>query len=144
MIIDGKTKRPMSEDLIKYTAIGQKSAIELSDSPDVKVTEQEKIIDSKPVDSKPETRREVKYDYEYKLLTIQSEVVIINSKKQDIEMNIYKNLSGKIKNVTIDYTNKIMPSNNINQQNKLKFNQTIKAGQTIRFTYTYEKYVREN
>jgi hypothetical protein len=139
MIIDGKTQRPLSEDLIKYTGIGQKSSIELTQSPDIKIQEQEKIIDSKT-----ETRKRGSYSYEYELLTIQSEVVIVNSKKQDIEMVVYKNISGKSKKASVNYTNQQTSTlnDNMNPLDKLKFNLNIKAGQTFKFSYTYEKYVR--
>jgi DNA-binding sugar fermentation-stimulating protein len=138
MIIDGKTQRPLSEDLIKYTGIGQKSSIELTQSPDIKVKEQERIIASKT-----ETKKRNGYDYEYKLLTVQSEVVIVNSKKQNIEMVIYKNISGKSKKATVNYTSNQTPTRDMNPTDKLKFNLNVKAGETSKFTYTYEKYVQE-
>ena len=137
MVIDGKTQRPLIEDLIKYTAIGQSSYIKLAESPDIRVEEQEKIIDSKL-----ENKKWGNYTYKY-LLTVQSEVVIVNSKKQDIEMVVHKNITGKCKTATINYTNKQEYSNDINPREQLKFTLNIKAGQIFKFTYTYEIYVYE-
>ncbi len=138
MIIDAKTQRPLSEDLIKYTGSGQSSSIQLTQSPDVRVEEQEKII-------RTEKNAKKRYSYNYNLLTIQSEVTIINSKKKDIEMAISKLITGKSKTASINYDSKQTPagSSNINPQDKLKFNLNVKAGQTLKFTYTYEMYVQD-
>ncbi|MDR2232691.1 MAG: hypothetical protein LBE56_06145 [Tannerella sp.] len=136
MMIDGKTQRPLSQDIIKYTAIGQKSSVELTKAPDVRVQEQEKITGSKT-----ETIRRRGYDNEYMLLTVESEVVIVNSKTRDIDMVIYKTISGKSKSATVNYTGAAAPTGNINPMDKLKFTLTVKAGQTAKFTYAYEKYV---
>ncbi len=138
MIVDDKTQRPLSEDIIKYTAIGQTSSIQLAQSPDIRVEEQEKIISTQQQAKK-------KNGYTYSLLTIQSEVVVINSKKQDIEMAINKVISGKSKTATIKYDSRQTPagSSSINPLDRLKFSLNLKAGEKLKFTYTYEMYVQD-
>ena len=139
MIVDGKTKRPLAEDLIKYTGVGQTSSIQLTQSPDIRVEEQEKIVSI-------QKKEKILNGYTYDLLTIESEVVIINTKKQDIEMLVSKLISGKSKTATIQYESKQMPptgnSGNINQQDKLSFSLNIKGRETKKFSYTYEMYTR--
>lgn len=137
MIVDGKTERPLAEDLIKYTGVGQTSSIQLTQSPDIRVEEQEKIIDTRQQGKKQN-------GYSYSLLTIQSEVVIMNSKKQNVEMSINKLISGKSKTASVKYESRQIPgSNSINPIDRLKFNLNVKAGETLKYTYTYEMYVRD-
>ena len=139
MIVDGKTQRPLAEDMIKYTGIGQTSSIKLTQSPDIRVEEQEKIINIQ------ENARE-QDRYSYNLLTIESEITIVNTKKQDIEMSIQKTISGVSKNSTVKYDSKQMPADNnsddINPQDRLNFKLNVKSRQTKKFSYTYEMYTR--
>lgn len=136
MIIDAKTQRPLSQSLLTYTACGQKSSIELSQSPDIKVEEQEKIISSEQ-----EIRIWKGVNRQYTLLKVESEVVIVNSKKHAIEMVIHKSLAGKSINATINYDSQQIPGDHINPQDLLNFKLNIKSGETIRFSYTYEVYI---
>jgi len=140
MIIDKRTQRPLAEDLIKYTGSGQSSSIQLSQSPDIRVEEEEKILNVKE-------RAKRRSGDDYTLFTIQGEVTIVNSKKEEIEMAVKKSITGEIKSATIEYDSIKAPLTggygNINPQDKLNFNLKVKAGETKKFTYTYEMYVRE-
>ncbi len=136
MIIDAKTQKPLAQDLVKYTGVGQTSFIQLTQSPDIRVEEQEKIINT-------QLQAKKKNGYNYSLLTMQSEVVVVNSKKQDIELSIRKIIAGKSKSATIKYDSKQIPNaSSINPIDNLKFDLNVKAGETLRFTYTYEMYVQ--
>lgn len=135
MIID-KTNKPLAQDLIKYTAAGQSSFIKLTQSPDIRVEETETVISNKE-DAK-------KLDgYTYDLTTIQNEIVIVNSKKQNIDMAISKTFAGTLKDVSIKYTNKkAVEKRSLNPTNNLEIRPTLKAGETIKITYTYEAYIQ--
>ena len=135
MIID-KSNKPLAQDLIKYTAAGQSSFIKLTQAPDIKVEETETVVSNKEDVKKLD-------GYTYDLTTIQNEIVIVNSKKQSIDMAISKAVGGTLKDVSIKYTNKkTVDKRNLNPTNNLEIRPTLKAGETIKITYTYEAYIQ--
>jgi hypothetical protein len=135
MIVD-KTDRPLAQDLIKYTGAKQSSFVKLTQSPDISVEENGTVIDNKK-DAK------IVNTYSYDLVTIQNEIVIINSKKQSIDMSINKRFEGEIKDVSIKYDNKkSAEKRSINPTNNLNLRPTLKAGESIKITYTYETYIQ--
>lgn len=141
LVYDKESGQPLTEDILKYTANGQSSSIKITTTPDIKVTEQEKIIES--VEEEKKVRR---YNQTYTLNTIEAEVVITNSKNEDIELLVKKTLDGKIQKSTIKYSDRQMPnedSDNINPIDYLDFNIKIKAGETYKFTYTYKQYLEQ-
>ena len=138
LIIDNQTQRPLAEDMLKYTPINQSSSIKLTTSPDIRVKEQENITRTQEAEKKAN-------GYTYNLLTIESEVTITNSKKEDVAMMIKKVLDGKIQKASIKYTDSQKPNSDryvINPVDNLEFKIDIKAGQTYKFSYTYQKYMR--
>lgn len=139
MVIDKKTQRPLTEDMLKYTPINQSSSIKLTSSPDIRVKEEENVLKTQEAAKKAN-------GYSYKLLTIESEVSITNSKKENVAMVIKKTLDGKMLKSSIKYDSSQNPNSdryNINPVEKLNFKLDVKAGQTSKFTYTYQKYIRE-
>lgn len=135
MIVD-KSNKPLAQDLIKYTGAGQSSFIQLTQSPDIWVEETETIIDTKE-----EVKKVSGYDYD--LVTIRNEIVIVNSKKQSIDMAIRKTFGGTIKDVSIKYNNKQkVDKNSLNPTNNIELRPVLKAGETLKISYTYETYIR--
>lgn len=137
MIVDGKTRRPISEDLIKYTGAEQASSIQLAQAPDIRVEEQEKIISARPQAKKWR-------GYSYSLVTIQSDVVVVNSKNQAVDLVIDRQITGKCVSSTEKYHSRQMPgANSVNPLDRLKFDLKVKPGTTLNFSYTYEIYVQD-
>lgn len=139
MVVDQKTQRPLVEDMLKYTPINQTSSIMLTSSPDIRVKERENV------NKVQESVKKVN-GYSYKLLTIESEVTITNSKAENVAMSIKKTLDGKILKASVKYDSFQNPNSdryNINPVDNLDFKLDVKAGQTYTFTYTYQKYIRE-
>ena len=138
MIVDQKTQRPLVEDMLKYTAINQNSSIKLTTSPDIRVKEQENVIKTQEQEKKVN-------GYTYTLLTIESEVTITNSKNENVAMSLKRVLDGKIQKATIKYNSYQLPNTdryNLNPIDNIAFDTEVKAGQSLKFTYTYQKYVR--
>lgn len=139
MIVEGEKKRPLAEDLITYTGVGQKSFIKLTQAPDISVKEQEKVISTKD-------NVKSRNGYSYRLLTIQNDITIVNSKNTDVDMILNKTIIGKSKTSNVQYSSIQVPnsdSNSLNLLDKLSFNINLKAGQKQVITYIYEIYVRE-
>jgi len=135
MIVD-KFNKPLAQDLIKYTGAGQSSFIQLTQSPDIWVEEKETIVDTKEAVKKVN-------GYDYDLVTIQNEIEIVNSKKQSVDMAIRKMFEGTVKNVSIKYDNKQkIERNTLNPTNNMELRPILKAGETLKITYTYETYIR--
>lgn len=135
MIVD-KSNKPLAQDLIKYTGVGQSSFVKLTQSPDIRVEQTETVID---------TRKDAKKlnGYSYDLVTIQSEIEIVNSKKQSVNMAISKQFEGNIKNVSIKYNNRTtVEKRNLNPTNDLELRPTLQAGETIKIIYSYEAYIQ--
>lgn len=138
MVIDKVTDRPLVETQLNYTGANQKTSIVMTKSQDVTVQEKQELK-NKQANAK-------KYNqYSYNLLLIESEVTITNSKKEDIELDISKKLNGKILKASIKYTDSELPNLNPNNYNInaidiVNFKLVVKAGQTFKFNYTYQKY----
>jgi len=137
VLITDKEGKALAQDEVKYTGKGLKSCVKLMQAPDIRIEEKEKIIDTK-------VNARSKYGYNYNLVTVQSEVKIINTKNKDIELALNKSLLGKCTAATIAMDRKSkVSSGNINPLEALKFTTSVKANGSGTFTYTYEVYVRE-
>lgn len=138
MIVDHKTQNPVSQVILKYTGIGQASSIQIAQSPDVRVAEQEKILGIK------EQAKRFN-NYNYKLYTIENEIVITNGKPEPIELVITKSHPGRTTASTIKHISRQTPpsSGQVNPIDNVQFTITLKAGQILKFTHTYEMYVHE-
>lgn len=142
MVMDQKTQRPLVEDLLKYTPINQSSTVKLTTSSDIRVKEQDKIVNSEKEDKTING-----YKVTYLQVSMESEVIISNNKKEEIEMSLKKTLEGKIEKASIKYSDRQVPntngdSYNLNPIDYIDFNIKLKAGETYKFTYSYTKYIR--
>ncbi|XZF14663.1 hypothetical protein ACTHGU_00855 [Chitinophagaceae bacterium MMS25-I14] len=127
--------KPLAQDLIKYTGKGLSSFIKLTESPDIRVEEKEEVTDTK-------TGYTVKHGNSYNLVTMQCEVTIINTKSKDADMAISKTIQGKCTSSEVPHKSRSsVRVEDVNPTETLKFNLIVKAGETKKFTYTYETYV---
>ena len=128
--------KAISQDLLKYTATGLTSSIKLTQSSDIRIEEKEKISNI--------GKNYTKFNNDnYRLVTLQSEIIIVNSKNQDINFSLNKHIMGTLKNVSEKYTNhsKVL-NNNINQTENFNIRIVLKAKETKKINYTYQVYVR--
>lgn len=138
LIVDAATQRPLAQDMIKYTGKGLSSAVKLTQSPDVRVDEKATIIASKT-----EIKARNQTNYEYKLVTVESVVTIHNAKNKAIDLKIMKMILGKCKKASIPYDSKTSVKNSdFNATDRLSFEMAVAAGETKKYTYTYDVYVR--
>ncbi len=137
LITQSESQKPLAQDLIKYTGKGLSSSIQLTQSPDIRVEEKEKIISTVK-----EARK--KDGYTYSLVTVQGEVIIANSKAKDIELAISKNITGKFQSATVTHNiSSKVNRNDMNPATAIKFSTNVKASEKKNFTYTYQVYVRQ-
>jgi hypothetical protein len=127
-------QKAIAQDLLKYTATGLTSSIKLTQASDIRVEEKEKITSTTKTMFNKES---------YSFVTLQSEVVIINSKNQDIDFSLNKSIMGTLKNVSEKYTShsKVL-NNNVNPVETFNIKITLKAKETKKISYTYQVYVR--
>ncbi|MBN9296491.1 MAG: DUF4139 domain-containing protein [Filimonas sp.] len=138
MITTGPSQTPLAQDMIKYTGKGLTSCIQLTEAPDVRVEEKEKIIaTSKDIKKKD--------GYTYNMVTMQGEVTVVNSKAKEIELHISKNIAGKIQAASIKYqSSSRIIKNDTNPATNLKFEIKVKQGEKTKFTYTYQVLTRNS
>jgi hypothetical protein len=128
MIINGVTEKPVAQDLLKYAGAGLTTSIKLTQSSDIRVEEKERV-------------KQTSSDYikinnsKYKLVTMQGEVTIINSKNKDLNFSLNKSIIGKLNSVSEKYTvssrvkrNDVNPTESFNIKTLLK-----KRGSAIKY-----------
>jgi hypothetical protein len=128
--------RPIAQNTINYTPKGSKVNLKLTIANDVKTDRKENEIDRK---------RSVEiYKRYYDLVTIEGELVIKNYKKQDINMEIKKNLTGEV--IEISHNGKIKKIaeglKDVNFNSILTWDLSVKAGEEINIKYKYKLYQR--
>lgn len=134
MIVQSGSQKPLAQDQIKYTGRGQNCPVELTQAPDVRVDEKQKVIAT----SAEITRLK---SGSYKLLTLQCTVTITNTKTNDIDLLLRKNITGKVKTASIKYDRITrINASNLNAAEALIFNLHLKAGEKFSYVYTYEMY----
>ncbi|MCL2155373.1 MAG: hypothetical protein FWH53_06885 [Leptospirales bacterium] len=136
MIVNGVTNKPVAQDLLKYAGTGLTTSIKLTQSSDIRVEEKEKV-------------KQVSNDYikidntKYKLVTVQGEVTIINSKNKDLNFSLSKTVIGKINTVSEKHavTSRVK-RNDVNASESFNIKMLLKGKETKKVTYTYQIYVR--
>ncbi|KAB2881516.1 DUF4139 domain-containing protein [bacterium] len=129
--------KPLGQDILRYTAVKSFTTVKITQSPDLRVTEEEK-----ETTRKEEVRK--KDGYYYDLVTITGEIVINNYKNKDARIIVTRPITGKI--ITAEYQPKItqpaMMRNALNLENNLEWDVSVKAGDEKKITYTYEIFLR--
>jgi len=129
--------KPLSQDILKYTASKGDSYLTITASPNIKVTQTE-----------IETSREDKVKRwsgtYYDLVKVESKVKIKNFKEKSIKMELKRKITGRLVSSDIpwDFSHQIRQQNSVNQVNNVKWELELKAGEEHELKYDYELYVR--
>jgi hypothetical protein len=129
--------KPLGQDALKYTAVKSSVTVKITQSPDIRVTDEEKETSRKNEVSK-------KDGYYYDLVTIGGEILISNFKEKDIRITVTRPVTGKINSSSdqpkITQTPQIRSAVNI--ENTVVWDVSVKAGEQKKLTYTYDVLVR--
>lgn len=129
--------KPLGQDILKYTAVKSTNTVKITQSPDIRVTDEEKETGRKDEVSK-------KDGYYYDLVTITGEILINNFKDKDIRINVTRPVTGKITSAAeqpkISQLAQIRSA--VNTENTLVWDIAVKAGEQKKISYTYDVLIR--
>ncbi|MBU1077098.1 MAG: hypothetical protein KKH98_07390 [Spirochaetes bacterium] len=127
--------RPLAQDMINYTSRGTKADLKLTVASDIKTDRHEDEISRK---------RDIKMNYNtYDLVTVKGKLYIKNNLNKDITMDIRKNLTGEVNEVS--HKGKVKKTaqglKGVNYASVIAWEIPLKAGQEINVTYQYQVYI---
>lgn len=129
--------KPLGQDILRYTTVKSSTTVKITQSPDIRVAEEEK-----ETARKEDVRK--KDGYYYDLVTISGEIVINNYKNKDARVILTRPITGKI--LTAEEKPKIiqpaMIRNALNLENRVEWEISLKAGEEKKINYTYEIFLR--
>lgn len=129
--------KPLGQDMLRYTPVKSFATVKITQSPDIRVTDEEK-----ETARKEEVRK--KDGYYYDLVTISGEIVINNYKNKNARVIVTRPVTGKI--LSADEKPKIiqpaMMRNALNMENNVEWEVNVKTGEEKKIHYTYEIYLR--
>ncbi len=130
----GRT-RPISQDLMKYTASGSNAFIKLTETPDVKISSTEKQLEVK-------ANAKRWRDNDYLLIKIAGQVKIQSFKKKAIDLNIRRQIIGTLLKTNKDWLKgELVNFNSPNEKNNVCWELKVPAKGEVTIDYEYEIYV---
>ena len=128
-------KRPISQDLMKYTASGSNAFVKLTETPDIKITHTEKQIEVKPNATKWRNNN-------YTLYKISGQIKVQSFKKKAIELNIRRQIVGTLLKTSKDWLKgELVNFNSPNERNNVCWELKVPAKGETTIDYEYEVYV---
>jgi hypothetical protein len=126
--------KPIAQNNIDYTPKGSKANLKLTIATDVKTDRKESEIERK--------RNVELYNHNYDLVTVKGDIYVKNYKNKDITMEIKKNLTGEVLEVSHDgKTKKIAEGlKGVNFNSIISWEIPVKAGEELNITYKYKVY----
>ncbi len=135
----GETK-PISQDRLNYTSVGGNSFVKLTEAPDVRIKQGEKVIE-RAERAKKLTRGGSIYSYD--LLTIEGQIKINNYKNKKINLNIRRTILGDLKKSSVKWLKsaRVNTYGQANVTTDVCWETSLKAGEELEITYTYQIHV---
>ena len=128
---------PISQDKLNYTSVNDDVFVRLTTAPDVAVKDSEKEISRKANDKR-------EHNVTYDLVTIEAKIEIENYKKDAIDLEIKRQITGWTKESSEKWEviSMLSPYGRINKINKATWKLKLGAGEKKTITYTYDLYIR--
>lgn len=139
MVVKGtKDAKPISQDLLSYTAINGHSFVKLTEAPDVKVQHAEKEIRRQDrVIKNPSNPK-----YYLDLVVIEGKLKVKNFKGKKISLNLKRSITGKLKDSSIKWLKaERVQRNGQNSITDVCWETELKPGEEIEINYSYQVYV---
>ncbi len=130
----GRT-RPISQDLMKYTASGSNAFVKLTETPDVKITHTEKQIEFKQNAKRWRNNN-------YTLYKIAGQIKVQSFKKKAMDLNIRRQITGTLLKTSKDWLKgELVNFSSPNEKNNVCWELKVPAKGEMTIDYEYEVYV---
>lgn len=132
-------RRPVSQDILKYTPRGGKSFVKLTEALDIKVEQAEREVSRQNAALQDKGRY-----YTYDLVQMEGKIKVKNFKNKKLDLRLNRTLVGILKETNISWSKEEIKNPDIarNQKTKVTWETSIDANSTLEITYSYEVYVR--
>lgn len=130
---DGGQTEPMAQDLMPYTSAGGKAEVQITSSPEIRVTDREEEKDRK--DDAKELDK-ISYDE----ITVEGVINVQNNKDETVTLDINRTITGTLVRSDLPWvTSKdVKVYNALNTQNQVTWNMTLKSAEKKTITYRYK------
>ena len=134
---DGKTVKPISQDDLPYTSIGDENALKLTLAPDVSVRDKEEELNRL-------IRQQQADKYYYDVVTVKGEVKLHNFKNKKINLKVSKTIVGTLKESSLEWLSvkRVNLNNLYNKTNEVCWELKLDAGEKKIIEYEYQVFVR--
>ncbi|MBK8564041.1 MAG: hypothetical protein IPN76_12055 [Saprospiraceae bacterium] len=131
-------RRPISQDLLKYTPVGGKSYVKLTEALEVKVEQAERET-KREAEAYTDKRNGIVFD----LVQVEGKVKVKNFQGKALDLRIQRTIYGTLKKSSVDWQKEevINPNNPRNRRTNVCWETPIKASSELEIVYTYEVYV---
>jgi len=132
--------KPISQDRLNYTSVNGNSFVKLTEAPDVHIKQAEKATKR---EERVKKLTKNKTDYYYDLITVEGQVKAKNYKDKKIDLNIRRAIIGELKKSSTKWlkAERINTSGNLNKTTDVCWETSVKAGEELTITYSYQIYV---
>lgn len=139
IVNDEGEKKPVSQDRLLYTSHGGHSFIKVTEATDIKIKHAEK-----EVSRIEQSRRFPKNSSFYDLVEIEGKLNIQNFKQESINLNVRRTINGLLESSSTPWLNQgaISINGSLNKSNKVCWEATVEAGETLEILYRYKMYIR--
>jgi len=128
-------RRPVSQDLMKYTASSSNAFIKLTETPDIKISHTEKQMEVKPNAKRWR-------DNNYTLYKISGQIKVQSFKKKAVDLNIRRQITGTLLKTNKDWLKgELVNFNSPNEKNNVCWELKVAAKGEVTIDYEYEVYV---
>ena len=130
-------KRPISQDMLTYTPIGDKTYVKLTEAVEVRVEQAERELDRQK--GAISDRRFGSFD----LVQVEGKIKVKNFKDKQLDLRLKRDIVGTLKKSSVDWQKSevINPNNPRNRKTNVCWETPIKANGELEIVYTYEVYV---
>lgn len=125
---------PLAQEKLDYTAVNNSNCVKISDTKDISVNYKESI--AKQVDSF--SGKQAYYE-----LTIDGVISVENFKREDVDMELSKNIVGTLISSSDDWEKNIGVLSQFNYTNSVQWDFKIKKKSKKEIKYTYKVYVKK-
>jgi hypothetical protein len=134
---DGQSVKPISQDDLPYTSIGDENALKLTLAPDVSIRDKEE-------EENRLIRQQQADKYYYDVVTVKGEVKLHNFKDKKINLKVSKTIVGTLNKSSLEWLSvkRVNLNNLYNKTNDVCWELELDAGEEKTIEYEYKVFVR--
>jgi hypothetical protein len=129
----GGETEPMAQDLMPYTSAGNTAEVQITSSPEIRVTDMEEEKDREE-DAKEQDK--ISYD----MITVEGKIDVQNNKDEALTLDIRRPITGTLirSDLQWTFTKDVTMHSALNPQNQVKWEVPLKAAEKKTITYRYK------